>query len=147
MGFEIKYFVLKPRGTDAYAQASREAMQAYSNSIRKHDIELSEYLYDWRRDEEEKSVRQQVPTPDGFGAQIEALEAKLADEMEATTKALDLLRLLEGRLTDSEAKLAALVDVAQRLIDRAKNREQEEWAGLADVLDLQDAIVAAKVTP
>ena len=48
-----------------------------------------------------------------------------------------------------EADIAALrerqrvlVKAAQRLVDRAKNREQEDWAGLADVLELQDALAA-----
>ena len=63
----------------------------------------------------------------------------------------------EGRLNSSdefypaadyealEARLAALVVVAQRLVDHAKNREQEEWASLPDILELKEAIDSIEV--
>ncbi len=47
MPLELKYFVLKPRGGDPHARASREAMKAYAHSIREHDPDLYRDLIDW----------------------------------------------------------------------------------------------------
>lgn len=47
MPLEYKYFVLKPRGGDEYAKASRAAMLAYANAISDHDPELADQLGDW----------------------------------------------------------------------------------------------------
>lgn len=46
-GMQFKYFVLKPKGTDIYAQASRKAMRVYANMIYKHNEELSNDLKLW----------------------------------------------------------------------------------------------------
>ena len=43
----IKYFVLKPMGTDIYAKASRFAIKKYADVIRSYDIELSNDLLIW----------------------------------------------------------------------------------------------------
>lgn len=47
MPLEMKYFVLKPKGTDPYAKASREALVAYAESIKTHDPNLAEELWEW----------------------------------------------------------------------------------------------------
>ena len=46
-GLIMKYFVLKPSGSDAYAVASRKAMRAYANAIRAENPELSSELWEW----------------------------------------------------------------------------------------------------
>lgn len=46
-GLEMKYFVLKPRGLDAYAKASREALLTYAHLIYTTNPELSKDLQDW----------------------------------------------------------------------------------------------------
>ena len=46
-GLQMKYFVLKPKGDDAYARASRKALLAYYREIRKENRELSNDLYGW----------------------------------------------------------------------------------------------------
>jgi len=51
MGIEMKYFVLKPKGKDAFAAASRKAMRAYARHIEMIDPDLSESLYVWSRSE------------------------------------------------------------------------------------------------
>jgi hypothetical protein len=46
---EMKYFVLKPKGTSVHAEASREAMFTYAEVLRhyKEDIELARELETW----------------------------------------------------------------------------------------------------
>ena len=46
-GLAMKYFVLKPRGDDAYAEASRQAMLTYALHIHETDPELCQELRDW----------------------------------------------------------------------------------------------------
>ncbi len=46
-GLLLKYFVLKPAGTDAYAKASRAAMRKYAAMIREENSELSNDLREW----------------------------------------------------------------------------------------------------
>lgn len=46
-GLLMKYFVLKPKGNDIYAQASRKAMRAYATHIREANEELSDQLRSW----------------------------------------------------------------------------------------------------
>lgn len=48
---QMKYFVLKPKGNDSYALASRKAMRAYATSIASENKELSRDLFDWARHE------------------------------------------------------------------------------------------------
>ena len=52
-GLEMKYFVLKPRGDDVYARASRIAMRSYSNTIAEENPKLSEELWIWANDEQD----------------------------------------------------------------------------------------------
>ncbi|MEM7165997.1 MAG: hypothetical protein AAF581_11055 [Planctomycetota bacterium] len=51
MALQMKYFVLKPKGTSPYAVASRKAMRAYAKHIKKWDRELAAELQDWADDE------------------------------------------------------------------------------------------------
>ena len=51
VGLETKYFVLKPRGDDVYAEASRAAMFRYSELIEKTDPELAYALSHWAFEE------------------------------------------------------------------------------------------------
>lgn len=44
---EMKYFVLKPKGTDIYAEASRKAMRAYANHIQSVNEALYDGLREW----------------------------------------------------------------------------------------------------
>jgi hypothetical protein len=46
-GLLMKYFVLKPNGDDAYADASRNAMSAYAASIRSTNLSLADDLLKW----------------------------------------------------------------------------------------------------
>ena len=46
-GLQMKYFVLKPNGNDAYAKASRAAMRAYANHIANENKELCDELREW----------------------------------------------------------------------------------------------------
>jgi len=46
-GLEMKYFVLKPRGNDIYALASRKAMMVYSQAILKENHQLAIDLAGW----------------------------------------------------------------------------------------------------
>jgi len=48
----MKYFVLKPGGSSAYAKASREAMIAYSFAIELENPELAKQLREWSLAEE-----------------------------------------------------------------------------------------------
>jgi hypothetical protein len=59
-GLAMKYFVLKPRGSDPYAEASRAAMLSYSGSIRGFDPELAGDLYSWADAEERRDADERV---------------------------------------------------------------------------------------
>lgn len=50
-GLKMKYFVLKPRGGDAYAKASRAAMEAYAKVIDDENPVLAQQLKMWATDE------------------------------------------------------------------------------------------------
>lgn len=52
-GLMMKYFVLKPHGTDAYARASRAAMVRYATFITDTNPELADALYKWANEEGE----------------------------------------------------------------------------------------------
>lgn len=61
MSLTMKYFVLRPKSkqrVDAHARASRLAMCAYGNAIRKHDPELAQQLIDWAGSEEVAESRE-----------------------------------------------------------------------------------------
>ena len=47
VGLEMRYFTLKPRGTDAYACASRAAMATYANFIEDENPRLAAELVQW----------------------------------------------------------------------------------------------------
>lgn len=46
-GLAMKYFVLKPKGDDKYAEASRKAMRAYATHIQQENPELCDELRAW----------------------------------------------------------------------------------------------------
>ena len=46
-GLEMKYFVLKPKGNDEYAKASRGAMRQYARLIEQVNPELANDLREW----------------------------------------------------------------------------------------------------
>ena len=48
----MKYFVLKPKGSDMYAEASRRGLEAFARHIRADDKELAEHLFQWIKAEE-----------------------------------------------------------------------------------------------
>ena len=48
-GLEMKYFVLKPKGSDPYAEASRKAMSTYARAITKDNKILAEDLRKWAK--------------------------------------------------------------------------------------------------
>ncbi len=50
-GLAMKYFVLKPRGLDAYAFASREAMWEYAKAIEGENPSLAADLREWVQQE------------------------------------------------------------------------------------------------
>lgn len=50
-GLQLKYFVLKPKGIDAYAEASREAMLCYAENIENHNPQLAKELRKWVKKE------------------------------------------------------------------------------------------------
>lgn len=47
MALEMKYFVLKPRGVDRHAMASRIAMRVYAKLFRDYDPELATSMEEW----------------------------------------------------------------------------------------------------
>lgn len=51
-GLEMKYFVLKPKGGDAYAAASRKAMRTYATMIKQENPELAKELREWADSEQ-----------------------------------------------------------------------------------------------
>lgn len=50
-GLQMKYFVLKPRGDDEFARASRSAMYQYARVIRPTNPLLAEQIVKWVADE------------------------------------------------------------------------------------------------
>lgn len=42
-GLEMRYFVLKPKGDNAHARASREAMRAYANHLTCDEGDVSDF--------------------------------------------------------------------------------------------------------
>ncbi len=50
-GLEMKYFVLKPKGNDEYASASRMAMHTYAFHIKKFNPKLAIELELWADEE------------------------------------------------------------------------------------------------
>ena len=56
-GLKMKYFVLKPRGDDIYAQASRAAMREYARIIKEENPKLAEEVAEWATQETLKIVK------------------------------------------------------------------------------------------
>lgn len=56
-GLTMKYFVLKPKGDDIYALASRIAMRAYAGIVAVYNPELSEGLYNWTGEETMNAIK------------------------------------------------------------------------------------------
>jgi hypothetical protein len=54
-GLEMKYFVLKPKGSDEYALASRGAMRKYASLIHRTNPELASGLTAWAEQEYKNS--------------------------------------------------------------------------------------------
>jgi len=46
-GLILKYFVLKPKGEDIYAKASRTAMHAYARTIKDANPEFARQVAEW----------------------------------------------------------------------------------------------------
>ena len=46
-GLKMKYFILKPKGNDAYAEASRAAMNQYARLIENENPQLASELKEW----------------------------------------------------------------------------------------------------
>lgn len=60
-GLIMKYFVLKPKGTDIYAQASREALRAYARTINNANPHMADDLHNWTvREAEAAREREKV---------------------------------------------------------------------------------------
>jgi len=55
VGLQMKYFVLKPKGDDAYAAASRAAMFKYATLIESENYELARQLREWAEKEMSES--------------------------------------------------------------------------------------------
>lgn len=55
-GLLMKYFVLKPKGNDAYAKASRAAMRQYARVIRETNPQLHDDLMAWSERESEAAT-------------------------------------------------------------------------------------------
>lgn len=58
-GLEMKYFVLKPRGTDIYAQASRKAMQVYARIVAEENKALATDLLEWSYNEADRALKEE----------------------------------------------------------------------------------------
>lgn len=55
MSLEMKYFVLKPRGDNHHAAASRRAMRAYADVIQHVDAGMADDLRAWADREHEQA--------------------------------------------------------------------------------------------
>lgn len=61
-GLKMKYFVLKPKGNDIYAEASRTAMRTYARVIEDENPELSRDLREWADTAETQQEIHKAPT-------------------------------------------------------------------------------------
>ena len=59
-GLKMKYFVLKPAGNDAYAQASRAAMKAYAEAIKDENVQLNHDLHMWAINEQGEANKRDI---------------------------------------------------------------------------------------
>jgi len=63
-GLEMKYFVLNPRGSTLYSQASREAMLTYADYIEGENEELANDLRYWVDKTTEENVSLDIELSD-----------------------------------------------------------------------------------
>lgn len=54
-GLLLKYFVLKPKGADWHAEASRAGMIAYAEIARRHNPVFADELLDWAKKEQSEA--------------------------------------------------------------------------------------------
>ena len=59
-GLIMKYFVLKPRGDDIHAAASRAAMRTYATMIQKDNLELADQLRAWADNEQADQIAREA---------------------------------------------------------------------------------------
>lgn len=59
-GLEMKYFVLKPKGDDIYAAASREALRSYARMIKDENSQLAFDLRAWLAREHDASLARKL---------------------------------------------------------------------------------------
>jgi len=59
-GLIMKYFILKPKGIDPYARASRVAMRSYAYSITSTNRKLSDELMAWAKKEEKEAKQDEA---------------------------------------------------------------------------------------
>ncbi len=63
-GLLMKYFVLKPKGADRYAEASRQAMGFYAAVINDENPELADALREWVTTETKRARAAGCPEPE-----------------------------------------------------------------------------------
>lgn len=66
-GLELRYFVLKPKGSDDFAWASRMAMRTFAEHIKMSQPALAEDLITWAQAEEivaYPNFKKEVPNAD-----------------------------------------------------------------------------------
>lgn len=56
-GLMMKYFVMKPAGADAYADASRAGLHAYATAIQSTNPVLAQELREWAYKEYQEAVK------------------------------------------------------------------------------------------
>ena len=61
MALKMKYFVLKPKGKDPYAKASRAAMRTYADSIEEENKQLAKELRKWTTTEDRQQFLTTAP--------------------------------------------------------------------------------------
>lgn len=54
-GLELRYFVLKPKGNNIHAYASRAAMKIYASIVESENPEFAQDLFNWVNSEEAKA--------------------------------------------------------------------------------------------
>jgi hypothetical protein len=60
----MKYFVLKPRGTDLHAKASRRAMRSYAALIAYENADFAKELRDWADKEFADAIEAGMEAPE-----------------------------------------------------------------------------------
>jgi len=61
-GLQMKYFVLKPRGDDLYAKASRRAMRSYASVMQHDNPVLCNQLREWADSETPSLIEDEEET-------------------------------------------------------------------------------------